>query len=68
MVYLMTDEQIIDRLGGTTKVATALTVDPRVISNWRTRGISGVGRYKIAELAKRQHLKLPEDFMSRGEK
>lgn len=59
----MTDSEIIDRLGGTTKVAAALNVDPRVVSNWRTRNISGVGRYKISELAKRQRIVLPKDFM-----
>jgi hypothetical protein len=59
----MTDSEIIDKLGGTTKVAAALSVDPRVVSNWRTRNISGVGRYKITELAKRLKVSLPKDFM-----
>lgn len=59
----MTDSEIIDKLGGTTKVADALGIDPRVVSNWRTRNISGVGRYKISELAKRRHIIIPADFM-----
>lgn len=59
----MTDSEIIDKLGGTTKVADALGVDPRVVSNWRIRNISGVGRYKISELAKKRRVALPTDFM-----
>lgn len=61
----MTDQEIIDRLGGTTKVAVALNFDPRVISNWKSRGISGVGRYKIQQLARLKRVALPDGFMER---
>lgn len=59
----MTDSDIIDKLGGTAHVAKMLNVDMRVVSNWRTRNISGVGRYKITELAKAKGFKLPKNFM-----
>ena len=35
----MTPDLIIDKLGGTSELATALSVDPPVVSNWRERGI-----------------------------
>lgn len=59
----MTDSEIIDRLGGTASVARALNLDMRVVSNWRKRNISGVGRYKITELAKTLAIRLPKNFM-----
>lgn len=59
----MTDSEIIDRLGGTTEVAAALGMDPRVVSNWRTRGISAAGRYQVQALAMRRRFRLPHDFL-----
>jgi len=61
----MTDSEVIDFLGGTCKLAREIKVDPRVVSNWRVRktGISGVGRFKIRDLARRKRIKLPEGFM-----
>ena len=59
----MTDGEIIDALGGTAAVAAMLALDPRVISNWRTRGISAAGRYKIRDLASRKKMSLPKAFL-----
>lgn len=63
----MTDTEIIDQLfGGTFKMARALNIDPRVVSNWKTRktGISIGGRYKIRDLARKKRIKLPDDFLN----
>jgi DNA-binding transcriptional regulator YdaS (Cro superfamily) len=35
----LTDNAIIDLLGGTAKVARMCKVDPAAVSNWRVRGI-----------------------------
>ena len=35
----LTDSNLIDLLGGTSKVARLCKVDPAAISNWRIRGI-----------------------------
>ena len=61
----MTDAEIIDALGGTMAVAEGLKIDPRVVSNWKTRisGISAAGRYKIRDFARRKRFKLPDGFM-----
>lgn len=32
-------DDVIDRLGGTVAVSKMFEVDPRVVSNWRTRGL-----------------------------
>lgn len=58
------DSEIIEALGGTFKVANALSLDPRVISNWRKRGISAAGRYQISALAKRRRVALPDNFIA----
>ena len=64
----MTDIELIEKLGGTTKVAEALGFDPRVVSNWKKRGISGVGRYLIADLANSAGVRLPKTFKSKRSK
>jgi hypothetical protein len=67
MLPSMTDSEILDKLGGTTKVAQALGCSLRVVSNWRRpeRGISRAGRYQIRDLAKQKRIALPPDFMER---
>lgn len=58
----MTDEQIIDRLGGTVAVAKRLGLERGAVSNWKKRGISAAGRYQIAALAIEDGLELPKRF------
>lgn len=62
----MSDTQIIEALGGTTKVARALGCDWRVITAWKKRGISAAGKYRIRDLARRRRFSLPGDFMDRA--
>lgn len=59
----MTDSEVIDLLGGTSKLSKALKTDPRRISNWRKRGISVWGKFRIRDLAKRKRIKLPDEFL-----
>lgn len=61
----MNDSAIIDALGGTGAVAAAIGVVHNTVANWRKRGISHAGRYQIRDLAKRKHVALPEDFLTR---
>lgn len=58
----MTDEELIDKLGGTTAVAAALEVSTQLVSAWKKRGISDAGRFVIADLARKKRLALPPDF------
>lgn len=60
----MTDSEIIDALGGTCAVASALKIDPRNVTNWRKRGISAAGKYQIQALARKMRVRLPKDFMT----
>lgn len=53
----MVDDGIIDALGGTTKVAAGLGLDPPVVSNWRERGIPPKRWPAILDLAKRNKVK-----------
>lgn len=62
----MTDGEILDALGGTSKVAAAISEIPQVVSNWRKRGISKAGRYQIQILAKQMQFSLPDDFLTRA--
>lgn len=64
--FALPDERIIDDLGGTCAVARHLGVGPRVVSNWRKRGISAPGRPKIAALATLKNYILPEEFLDRS--
>ena len=53
----MPEDDIIAALGGTTKVAAALGVDPPVVSNWRERGIPPKRWPALLDLAKRNKVK-----------
>jgi hypothetical protein len=59
----MTHSEIIDALGGTTQVAKGLGIEPRVVSNWRKRGISKAGLYMIEKFARRKRYTLPDGFI-----
>lgn len=55
---------IIDLLGGTAQVAADLGVTASVISNWRARGISAAGLYQLRDLAAKNKIALPPNFMA----
>ncbi len=57
----MTD--VIDQLGGATKVAKALGMKRNRVSNWRDRGIPWRYRVAVAKLAMTHGIKLPADFL-----
>ena len=44
----ITDNEAIDKLGGTVKTAKLFKVRPSVVSNWRKRGIPGRYQYAFA--------------------
>lgn len=55
---------IIETLGGNSKVAEALSVAPNVVANWKLRGsIPLAERFRVAELARVQNVPLPEGFL-----
>lgn len=61
---IASDRKILDVFGGNSKLAAALGLDRRTVSNWRIRGISAAGRYQIKALAARKRLALPKGFMA----
>jgi hypothetical protein len=58
----MTDEHILDKLGGNKAIAEALSLAPNVVANWRKRGIPWPRRHIIARIAEEKKVALPEDF------
>ena len=56
-------DEIIDVLGGTTKLAKKLNVSKTNVSMWRIRGIPWRWRPTIAKMAKARKIKLPKDFL-----
>lgn len=50
---MMSDAQIIDELGGPTKVSQRLPVGRQAISNWKVKGIADRFRPGIYEMAER---------------
>lgn len=55
---------IIKELGGNAKVAEALSIAPNVVANWKLRkNIPLAERFRIAELARIQKVKLPDGFL-----
>lgn len=55
---------LIDELGGVTKVAEELGIShPSVVGNWRTRGVAWTYRSKVADLAKKKKVALPAGFL-----
>lgn len=56
--------ELIDELGGVTKVARALGIARlAVVGNWRARGVPWKYRQAIATLAAASHVDLPRDFL-----
>lgn len=57
-------KDIIQDLGGPSKVAEALSVAPNVVSNWKKRGnIPLAERFRVAKLAADCGVKLPDGFL-----
>ena len=46
----LTDNEVIDALGGTVATARLFKVSSNVVSNWRARGIPGRYQYAVAKL------------------
>lgn len=63
----MTDSQIINLLGGATRLAPSFDCTVSAVQNWKARGIPWRFRVKVAKLAKQQRVSLPADFLTRGE-
>lgn len=63
----MTDEQIIEdlagKVGGVKALAAELNITRQTVWDWRTNGISFMGRFLISAWAKQKRHKLPENFM-----
>lgn len=59
----MTHAEIIDALGGTGAVATALGCKDNAVSNWRERGIPWRKKGEVARLAKEKRVMIPADFL-----
>jgi hypothetical protein len=57
------DAKIVQDFGGPTVLANLLGLDRRVTQNWTVRGISGVGKYKLRDLAVKTKVKLPAGFL-----
>lgn len=56
--------KFIDRLGGTFAVARLLRVEnPRVVSNWRKRGIAREWRPLLVDEAAKQNIEAPRGFL-----
>ncbi len=61
----MTHAELIDKLGGPAEVAKALNLkEPNRVYNWREREIAWRFRPRIAKLAKRAKVDLPEGFLA----
>lgn len=59
----MTHAEIIDALGGTGALASALGRKDTAVSNWKTNGIPWRWRPAIARMAKDRKMNLPPDFL-----
>ncbi len=56
--------ELIEKLGGSRVLADEFELDQSTIPCWKRRGISWRYRPKVAALAKRKRVALPEDFLS----
>ncbi len=57
---------IIHELGGSTRLARWLGIDPNVPSNWHKRGIPWRWRPRVATLARGRDIELPRGFLHEG--
>lgn len=60
----MTHADLIDQLGGSRVVADEFGLDQSTVSCWKTREVSWRFRPKVAALAKRKRVTLPEGFLA----
>lgn len=60
----MTHSQLIDALGGTASVAGAMQLSMPTVSNWRKRGVSWPHRMRIANMARKMRVGLPDGFLA----
>lgn len=59
----MTDEQVVEALGGPPKIATALSIGLDAARKFGKRGIPWKYRSAIKRLAQSKKIKLPADFL-----
>lgn len=59
----MTHSELIVALGDTGAVAAELGATDSAVSNWKVRGIPWRWRPKMATMAKRKRVALPENFL-----
>ncbi len=59
----MSHDIIIEKVGGTARVAEAFGLPTQNISNWKRRGIPWKYRNKIARMAMVARVRLPKDFL-----
>ncbi len=50
----LSDDGVIDALGGTVKTARLFKVAPSAVSNWRRRGIPRALHYSMAQVCQKQ--------------
>ena len=56
-------KELIDALGGTSAVARSTGQSGNTVSNWKERGVPWKWRPLLAQLAERQNVPVPEDFL-----
>tara|TARA_Y100000361_G_C11022566_1_gene270393 strand:+ start:445 stop:633 length:189 start_codon:yes stop_codon:yes gene_type:complete len=59
----MKHRNIIELIGGTTRVAGVFGLSTQNISNWKRRGIPWKYRFKVLQRAKEMNVKLPDSFL-----
>jgi len=62
-IYDMKHSNIIEAIGGTTRVASVFGLSTQNISNWKRRGIPWKYRFKILQRAKEMRVRLPDSFL-----
>jgi transposase-like protein len=60
-------DDVIDILGGTVEVARRLDVDPRVVSNWRTRGLPRDTQHALTTLLDQKGISAPPSLWRQRE-
>jgi len=62
----MTDDEAIDKLGGTNKVAELFDVTPGAVTHWRYDGIPLARRFKFKKALEAGGITVPVDFVERA--
>ena len=58
---------LIEKLGGSRAIADTLGLKINRVSNWSSRGIPWPYRWKIAEMAKKKRIAVPDNFLIGGD-